>query len=121
MLKMAKPERDLLVFGCPQADHRKGLDKLVADTMSHLPGANLALASILSDVQELIAIDRADTLEEARVLLNRIKDALINADPIVLWHGETLIDGINAHAECVNSIARASIANGIDIYSRPRR
>jgi len=52
---------------------------------SHCGAANMALGSILSDVQELIA--RGDK-EDARQYLNRVKDALFNAAPITLWQRE---------------------------------
>jgi hypothetical protein len=50
----------------------------------------MALGSILSDVQELIAMDHdspmaRSRIEQARQLLNRVKDAIFNAAPMELW------------------------------------
>jgi hypothetical protein len=74
---------ELQCYGCTGEQCRAGIDQLVEFTNAGRPGpANMALGSILSDVQELIERDRK---EEARQYLNRVKNAIFNAGPITLW------------------------------------
>jgi hypothetical protein len=65
-------------FGCSQEESRAGIDNLVAKTLTHGSQVNAALASILSDAQELIDMGQ---LNKARQYLNRVKDALYGASP----------------------------------------
>ncbi|MBO0784346.1 MAG: hypothetical protein J2P37_36550 [Ktedonobacteraceae bacterium] len=77
---------ELQCYGCTQAESKAGIDQLVAFTNAGRTGpANMALGSILSDVQELIARGRN---EEARQYINRVKYAIFNAKPIELWQEE---------------------------------
>ena len=106
-------------FGCSQADHRRGIDQL-ADKL-FWPGSiergnvNLALGSILSDVQEMVSFsidDIADyvpgdlfarvkeRLDRARQHLNRVKDAIFNADPMRLWVAENAAANQSVELEC---------------------
>jgi hypothetical protein len=73
-------------YGCTQAEARHGIDELVKfNNIGRPGGANMSLGSILSDVQELIAMGQT---ERARQYLNRVKYAIFNAAPITLWHQE---------------------------------
>lgn len=74
---------ELQCYGCTGQEARNGIDQLVEFTNCGKPGAaNMALGSILSDVQELVERGRK---EEARQYLNRVKMAIFQAQPITLW------------------------------------
>lgn len=76
----------LQCFGCTEQESKDGITQLAEFHGYGDPGregaANMALASILSDVQELIERDHK---EEARQYLNRVKHALFGAGSIQLW------------------------------------
>lgn len=74
-------------FGCSQAQSRHGINRLVEFTAagSGREAANMAIGSILSDVQSMIERPTEKNLEQARQYLNRVKDAIFNASPILLW------------------------------------
>ncbi len=119
------------VFGCSQAESRAGIDTLVDHLPTHSGGANMALGSILSDVQELIdSVSRraeatrpsdVERLERARQYLNRVKDAIFNAMPIELWRGGEIQANHEVAHECSELIRVAALRHGIDFYPPPVR
>lgn len=72
------------MFGCTTAECQHGLERHT----KFYHNANMALGSILSDVQELIARPTEQNLETARQYLNRVKKALFEAQPITLGKGQ---------------------------------
>ena len=77
--KAKREAQQRAMYGCTEAECRKGIDQHV-EFFHH--NANMALGSILSDVQELIAMGHSET---ARQYLNRVKMAIFEAQPIKLW------------------------------------
>jgi len=76
-------EWQLQCYGCTEAEARHGIDELAAFCgFGRTVNANMALGSILSDVQELIERGRSN---EARQYINRVKCAIFNAAPMTLW------------------------------------
>ena len=116
---------ELQCYGCTREQHRDGINRLVDVSHPRLGGANMALGSILSDVQSMLEFayeeaqqGSARSLDVARQHLNRVKDALFNAAPITLWVGEDAKDNLEVQNDCMNAVARAARDEGIDIWER---